>query len=75
MGVSATNNDDFQPLVPSQVGETVERADSLDEAEPAGSLLMPVQPHDDTLDLSHPAEQLVDLLLSRVETAASGRTV
>ena len=39
----------------------------LDEAEAAGRLVEPVQPHDEPLDLSALAKELVDLLLGCVE--------
>ena len=39
----------------------------LDEAEAAGRLVEAVQPHDQPLDAAALAEELVDLLLRRVE--------
>lgn len=48
------------------------RRNALDKAEPARRLEIPVETHDDTLHLTHAAEQLVDLLLCG-EEAAVGR--
>lgn len=41
--------------------------DILDKAEPAGCLLVAIQSHDDTLNLTAFGEQLVDLFLGCVE--------
>jgi hypothetical protein len=41
--------------------------DILDKAKSAGSLLVAIQTHDDTLNLAAFGEQLVDLLLGCVE--------
>lgn len=48
--------------------------DPLYEAEPAGSLLVPVEAHDDPLDVPDAAEQLVNLLLGRKEAACRVRS-
>lgn len=47
--------------------------DSLDEAETARGLLIPVETHDDSFDVADAAEELVDLLLGREEAAAGSR--
>lgn len=41
---------------------------SLNETEPAGSSLNPIQTHDDTLDFPRHREQLVDLSLRSIES-------
>lgn len=47
--------------------------DALDEAEAAGRFQIPVEAHDDTLDLTDAREELVDLLFGREETV-KGKT-
>ena len=43
------------------------RRDSLYKAEPTRRLVVPIQSHDDSLDVSRPTEELENLLLGREE--------
>ncbi|RUP47905.1 hypothetical protein BC936DRAFT_145189 [Jimgerdemannia flammicorona] len=58
---------EFTAIDVLHIVESIRAVVVFNKAEPAWHLLVPIQPHDDMLDLAIFREQLIDLLLGGVE--------